>query len=65
MKFETLDALVAAYKSGELDGKESPVVIDNDSTTVYDDDGCIFNGGVPVELLESALNLLGVPCEPA
>ena len=72
MKYQTLQELRKAYKSGELDKKNSPLVIDNDSVTVYeDDDGdeegdsvCVYRSH-PATLLEDALNLLGIPWENA
>lgn len=64
----TLEELIAAYKSGEL---TRPLTIDNDDTFLYvqtdpaDETSWenVFNGGTPRELLEHALDLLGIPHE--
>lgn len=64
----TLEELIAAYKSGEL---TRPLTIDNDDTFLYvqtdpNDETSwenVFNGGTPGELLEQALDLLGIPHE--
>jgi len=67
MKYETLEELVEAYEIGELD-EENPIYLDNDCSFVYEirdeDSGQVFNGGGPRELLEQALELLGIPWEP-
>lgn len=54
----TLEELLAAYKSGAI---TEPMWLDNDSTFVYQEDEKVFDGGVPRELLEQALTLLGIP----
>lgn len=72
MKYKTLAELKAAYDSGELD-RNSFIMLDNDSTSVYRrdadgewlDSGPVFDGGNPEVLLEEALTLLGIPWEPA
>jgi len=69
-KYATLAELRAAYESGELDGKESPLVLDNDSSHVYVrgedesgvDDVCVYRGE-GYEIREEALDLLGIPWE--
>lgn len=64
MKYKTLKNLKAAYDSGELSSKHK-LMLDNDDTFVYggDDEGELFNGGVPDELLREALTLLKIPHE--
>lgn len=71
-KYKSLIELKAAYDSGEL-SKHSFLMIDNDSTPVYEraedgewlSDHCVFNGGNPECLLEEALTMLGIPWECA
>ena len=66
--YETLEELVIAYRNGDL-SLETPLLLDNDETFVYTEDTeeCegekVFDGGVPMELLIEALDLLGVPSE--
>jgi len=70
-KYKTLAELKAAYDSGEL-SKDNPVTLDNDSTSVYtegdeeNDIGgeCVFSEH-PADLMEQALDLLGIPWENA
>ena len=72
MRYQTLEELALAYQSGDLDLK-TPLLLDNDDTFVYTDetgegddwvDGeRVFQGGVPMELLIEALDLLGIPSE--
>ncbi len=70
MKYKTLEDLVDAYESGELDD-DSPLYLDNDDTFVWSDEptkddpegGRVFDGGVPMDLLIEALSLLGIPSE--
>jgi hypothetical protein len=69
-RYQTLAELAAAYKAGEV---TVPVTLDNDATFLYvpesaDPDGewtQVFDGGHPQELLEAALDLLGVPHQGA
>lgn len=56
--------LVQAYKSGTLHPLESRLTLDNDITHVYAAGECVFCMH-PDEVLEQALDLLGVPHEPA
>jgi hypothetical protein len=66
MRYKTLAEVVAAYKSGEL--TTEAITLDNDSTNLWvGDDDCEveFSGGTPDELLEAALELLGVRWENA
>lgn len=58
----TLEELIAAYKSGELT-EVAALVIDNDHTAVYDEDANTLFEMHPVDLLEQALTLLGIPWE--
>jgi hypothetical protein len=71
MKYENLKQLQQAYVSGEL---TQPVTLDNDDTHLSipvdpaDPDGEwaeVFDGGHPQELLEAALDLLGIPHQGA
>ncbi len=64
MKYTNLAQLKAAYDSGEL-SSGSPLVIDNDCTSVYDDSGSVYEGGGPAFLLAEALDLLGIPHDRA
>lgn len=59
MRYATLAELRAAYASGEV---TAPLAIDNDQTTVYTDDEKVFEAH-PEQLLEDALDLLGIPHE--
>lgn len=61
-KFTTLAEVKAAYGRGEL---KYPMVIDNDFTSIYNDDECVYEGEGPMLLLGEALDLLGIPHEPA
>lgn len=65
MKYKTLKALKAAYDSGELDRKESPIELDNDCAFVYAGAKCVWRTEEPpeCELLSQALKLLGIPSE--
>lgn len=69
MKYETLEALVRAYQDGTL---TAPLELDNYATYVYaneqgsaEDDENIDKvfGMDPWELLNAALDLLGIPHE--
>ena len=65
MRYQTLADLQQAYASGAL---TYPVTLDNDATYAYPDaEGDagekVFDGGHPRELLEAALDLLGIPWE--
>lgn len=70
MKYETLAQLRDAYARGEV---SVPVTLDNDDTflsvPVSDDPNAewreVFDGGHPHELLEAALDLLGIPHQGA
>lgn len=61
MKYATLAELRAAYTRGEL---TDPITLDNDNTTVYDGDEKVYEAH-PDQVLEDALDLLGIPHEPA
>lgn len=59
----TLQELVAAYQAGAVTG---PLMLDNDSTNVYQgDDDEVFEVFEmhPAELIEQALTMLGIPWE--
>ena len=66
--YETLEELLIAYQNGDLTAK-TPLFLDNDDTFVYSEDTeehegeKVFDGGVPMELLIEALDLLGIPSE--
>lgn len=62
MKYENLEALVKAYQTVELT-EASPMVVDNDTCTVYDDSGCVFRIH-PYELMFELLAYVGIPAEP-
>jgi hypothetical protein len=78
MKYKTLAELKAAYDSGEIP-RDWVLMIDNDNTNVYEQNVFIrsngsevveagekiFEGGMPEDLLTQALDLLGIPNEPA
>jgi hypothetical protein len=55
----TLQELVAAYRTGAVTG---PLMLDNDSTSVYQGDDEVFEMH-PDELIEQALTMLGIPWE--
>jgi hypothetical protein len=64
VRCSTLAQLAEGYKSGAY---TAPLMLDNDSTTVYqesapgaDDHECVFEMH-PEDLLEQALDMLGVP----
>ena len=71
MKYKTLAELKTAFDSGEIPKNWEGIILDNDSTSMYEEviDGNgdvdygekIFDGGMPSELLEEALTLLGIP----
>jgi hypothetical protein len=57
--YATLAELRDAYAKGAATG---PLMLDNDSTTVYEDAGKVFDMH-PDDVLEQALDLLGIPHE--
>lgn len=59
MPYETPRDLQAAYKSGTV---TDPLMLDNDSTSVYAGDDNVFEMH-PNDVLEQALDLLGIPHE--
>lgn len=59
-KYKTLAELKAAYESGELDPEQSPLMLDNDNSTVWVDDECVYRGP-GYEIRGDALTLLGIP----
>lgn len=72
MKYKTLKELKAAYESGKL-SKECPLILDNDCVHVrvkvsgddYDGeyDRVFGKGYMPSDVLEAALDMLGIPWE--
>lgn len=60
--YKTLAELKAAYESGELNPKRSPLMLDNDNSVVYKGDTCVYRGP-GYEIREEALTLLGIPWE--
>jgi hypothetical protein len=63
MKYRTLQDLADAYSRGEV---KYPLMLDNDSVSVWDDDETATEPlyeAHPEELLEDALALLGIPHE--
>lgn len=56
MKYPDLASLVQAVKDGSV---TEPLMIDNDGTSVYEGEDEVFSLH-PVDLLEQALDLLGV-----
>jgi hypothetical protein len=67
MKYKTLMELKKALDKGEIqlnpEGGDC-LIVDSDSTYFYLDDECVFRMH-PSDLLEEALNLLGIPWENA
>jgi hypothetical protein len=66
-QYETLNDLVAAIKSGELQPIETDgefMTLDNDQVTFYIGDEKIFDSD-PETILREALDMLGVPWEEA
>lgn len=62
-KYRSLEELLKAYKLGELSEDTGDILqIDNDTCFVYCNDEKVFEGD-PEELLEEALELLGIPAE--
>jgi hypothetical protein len=59
VKINTLKGLQVAYVNGAL-SRDEPLTVDNDSTYVYTDNGVEFEMH-PADLLEQALDLLGIP----
>lgn len=62
MRYPTVAALAEAFRDG-LGLTGAVLVIDNDDTHVYVGEECVFRMH-PDEVLEGALDLLGVPHEP-
>lgn len=62
-KYRSLEELSTAYKKGELSEDVGDILrIDNDTCFVYCNDEKVFEAD-PEELLEEALELLGIPTE--
>jgi hypothetical protein len=78
-KYKTLAELKAAIDSKEVYLGDSKLTIDNDSCILYEEEiedkdengtpliipALLFDGGNPEELLKEALDLLGIPNQPA
>jgi hypothetical protein len=67
MQYKTLKELKEALDKGEIQlDQESgdSLIVDSDSTYFYLDDECAFRMH-PSDLLEQALDLLGIPWETA
>jgi hypothetical protein len=60
MRYDTLRQLSDAIAAGTV--KDAVLMLDNDSTSVYEDAECVFEMH-PDDLLEQALDLLGIPHE--
>lgn len=58
-EIKTLAELRSAYIGGRV---TAPVMLDNDDVSVYQDDREVY-GSDPDQLLEDALDLLGIPWE--
>ena len=67
MKYKTLRELKEALDKGEIhlnpEGGDC-LFLESDSTYFYIEDECVFRMH-PSDLLEEALDLLGIPWEPA
>lgn len=71
VRYETLAELKAAYDSGELSKLKYKVWLDNDDASILAEDDITTDGDTdthifevhPEDLLEQALDLLGVPWE--
>lgn len=69
-KYKSIEDVIAAYKVGELAEEAGNVlVVDNDSCTIYVDDGedegeCVFSIH-PAKLLDELLAYVGIPFEAA
>lgn len=71
-RYKTLKELKAALDSGDLELKQSydRLIIDNDNCSLYlhsadvEDATCIFSVH-PADLLEQALDLMGIPWDNA
>lgn len=59
LRYPALPALRDAYATGEL---AAPLMLDNDQAAVYDGDEKVFESH-PEQVLEDALDLLGIPHE--
>jgi len=65
--YTTLRALKEALDQGELQVNPEAgdgLILDSDSAYFYSDDACVFRMH-PTDLLEQALDLLGIPWETA
>lgn len=58
-KYKTLAELQRAYDRGDV---TEPLMLDNDDTNAYEGDEKVFSAH-PDQVLEDALDLLGIPHE--
>jgi len=63
-RYRTVAELRIAYDTGRLSRDDAVLCLDNDDTHVHDETGRVFSMP-PDELLAQALDLLGIPHEPA
>lgn len=63
MRYQSLRGLQAAYESGELPGS-LPLVIDSDAVIASHGEEQVFDLD-PAEVLQQALDLLGIPWDRA
>jgi hypothetical protein len=65
VKYKTLRELQQACDQARAEGQEPPVLtLDNDDTHAYQDGECVFRMH-PADLIEQALDLLGIPRQEA
>ena len=62
-QYKSLTDLKAAYVRGDLNGDESPLMLDNDNSTVYVGGVCVFKGPGGDVLIKEALDLLNIPSD--
>lgn len=64
MKYNSLIELQRAYDANELNPETHKLVLDNDNSSVYIEDGeKVFEGGGRHEIAEELLDLVGIPWE--
>lgn len=58
IKYNSLSEILEAQLRGEL---TEPLIIYNDNSFIYNDDGeCVYRGGGPETLAEELLDLIGI-----